>query len=153
MSNRNELVRRLLSGITDSELENLVKIREEANRPNSPPRRRRQQEPRRSVQELIKYFEDNPIPPCRPIPVPRIKKQQPVPAPRTKINKKRRAPKGFTQSFEISLKSNRASVIQLQNTRLAISRLIGTKLNYTKGFKFTEFLKFTFTKSKDYTNI
>ena len=89
MSNRNELVRRLLSGITDSKLENLVKIREEANRPNSPPRRRRQQEPRsrRSVQELIKYFEDNPIPPCRPILAPRIKKQKPVPAPRTKINK------------------------------------------------------------------
>ena len=104
MNNRNELVRRLLSGITDSELENLVKIREEANRPISPLRRRRQQEPRRSVQELIKYFEDNPIPPCRPLPAPRIKKQQPVPSPRTKINKKQRAPKGFTQSIDNIIK-------------------------------------------------
>ena len=102
---------------------------------------------------MIKYFEDNLIPPCRPIPAPRIKKQQPVPAPRTKINKKRRAPKGFTQSFEISLKSNRASLIQLKNTRLASSRSFGTILNYTKGFKFVEFLKFTFTKRKDDKNI
>ena len=36
MSNRNELVKRLLSGITNSELqllENLVRVREEATRP------------------------------------------------------------------------------------------------------------------------
>ena len=38
-SNRNELVRRLLSGITMSELQNLVNIREEA-RPIRAPRRR-----------------------------------------------------------------------------------------------------------------
>ena len=38
-SNRNELVRRLLSGITMSELQNLVNIREEA-RPIPAPRRR-----------------------------------------------------------------------------------------------------------------
>ena len=30
MSRRNELIRRLLSGLTDSELENLVRVREEA---------------------------------------------------------------------------------------------------------------------------
>ena len=36
MSNRNELVRRLLSGIKMSELQNLVNIREEANRPIPP---------------------------------------------------------------------------------------------------------------------
>ena len=38
MSNRYELVRRLLSGITMSELQNLVNIREEANRPIPAPR-------------------------------------------------------------------------------------------------------------------
>ena len=38
MSNRNELVRRLLSGITMSELQNLVNIREVANRPIPAPR-------------------------------------------------------------------------------------------------------------------
>ena len=36
MRNRNELVRRLLSGIKMSELQNLVNIREEANRPIPP---------------------------------------------------------------------------------------------------------------------
>ena len=30
-TNRNELIRRLLSGLTDSELENLVRVREEAH--------------------------------------------------------------------------------------------------------------------------
>ena len=64
MSNRNEPVRRLLSGITMSELQNLVNIREEANRPIPTPRRRTTiSTPRRNVQILIQYFEDNPIPP------------------------------------------------------------------------------------------
>ena len=154
MSNRNELVRRLLSGFTMSELQNLVNIREEANRPISPPRRRgRQQEPRRNVRQLIQCFEDNPIPPYRSIPAPRIKKQQPVPVPRTPINEKRRALNGYTKSFEISLKSDRDALVQLQNTRLAISRLFETILNNTKGFKFVETLKVTFTKRKDDANI
>ena len=39
MSNGNELVRRLLSEITRSELQNLVNVREEANRPIPAPRR------------------------------------------------------------------------------------------------------------------
>ena len=87
-SNRNELVRRLLSGITMSELQNLVNIREEA-RPIPAPRRRTPiPTPRRNVRQLIQYFEDNPFPSYRPIPAPRTKKQQPEPAPRTKINKK-----------------------------------------------------------------
>ena len=102
-SNRNELVRRLLSGITMSELQNLVNIREEARpipaprrrggggegRPLPAPRRRTPiPTPRRNVRQLIQYFEDNPFPSYRPIPAPRTKKQQPEPAPRTKINKK-----------------------------------------------------------------
>ena len=87
-SNRNELVRRLLSGITMSELQNLVNIREEA-RPIPAPRRRTPiPTPRRNERQLIQYFEDNPFPSYRPIPAPRTKKQQPEPAPRTKINKK-----------------------------------------------------------------
>lgn len=36
MSNRNELVRRLLSGITDNELQNLVNIRESQKSPVLP---------------------------------------------------------------------------------------------------------------------
>lgn len=72
MSNRNQLIRRLLSGLTNSELENLVRVREEAcpipaprrqreARPIPTQRRRQHQEPGRSVQELIRHFEANPI--------------------------------------------------------------------------------------------
>ena len=39
--------------------------------------------------------------------------------------------------------------MQLQNTRLAISRLFGTILNEIKGFKCVETLKVTFVKKKD----
>ena len=56
MSRRNELIRRLLFGLADSELENLVRVREEARHIPAP---RRQRE-------------------ARSIPAPR----RPVPAPR-----------------------------------------------------------------------
>ena len=151
MSRRNELIRRLLSGLTDSELENLVRVREEAHpisvrRPPIP-------KPRRNVQQLIRYFENNPIPPYRPIPAPRTKKQKPIAAPRTKISEKRRALKGFTKSYEIDLKTDRDALVQLQNTRLTISKLFNTILNNRKGFKFVETLKVTFVKRKDDDNI
>ena len=134
-TNRNELIRRLLSGITNDELQNLVRVREEARRPiptmregearrpiPTPRRRTPIPAPRKmGVKQLIRYFENNPIPPYRPIPAPRTKKQQPVAAPRTKIGKKRRDLKGFTKSYEIGLKSDRDALVQLQNTRLAIS--------------------------------
>ena len=77
MSRRNELIRRLLSGLTDSELENLVRVREEAC-PIPAPRRQREARPTptpmRNVQQLILHFEANPIPPYRPIRAPRMKK-------------------------------------------------------------------------------
>ena len=38
-TNRNELIRRLLSGITKDELENLLRVREEARRPIPAPRK------------------------------------------------------------------------------------------------------------------
>ena len=38
-TNRNELIRILLSGVTDDELENLVRVREEARRPIPAPRK------------------------------------------------------------------------------------------------------------------
>ena len=151
MSRRNELIRRLLSGLTDSKLENLVRVREEAH-PISV-RRTPIPKPRRNVQQLIRYFENNPIPPYRPIPAPRTKKQQPIAAPRTKISEKRRALKGFTKSYEIDLKTDRDALLQLQNTRLTISKLFNTILNNTKGFKFVETLKVTFVKRKDDDNL
>ena len=82
-----------------------------------------------------------------------MKKQQPVPAPRTRIGEKRRALKGFTKSYEIGLKSDRDALVQLQNTRLAHSRLFNVILNEIKGFKFVETLKATFVKRKDEHNI
>lgn len=56
---------------------------------------------------MVQEYENNIIPPPpefrdKPVPAPRTKKQKPVPAPRTKIVEKRKALKGFTQSFEIS---------------------------------------------------
>ena len=84
--------------------------------------------PRRNVRQLIQYFEANPIPPYRPIPAPRIKKQRLVPTPRTGINEKRKALKGFTQSFEISLKSNRDALVQLQNLVLYYKEQKGSNL-------------------------
>ena len=119
MSNCNELVRRLLSGIPRSELQNLVNVREEANRPIPAPGRWREggeearpipaprrripiPTPRTIVRQLLQYFGDNPIPPYRPFPAPRTKKRQPVPVHTAKINQKRRALKSFTDSSEIS---------------------------------------------------
>ena len=51
------------------------------------------------------------------------------------------------------MKSDRDALVQLQNTRLAISRLFNTNINETKGFKFVETLKVTFVKRKDEHNI
>ena len=67
-TNRNELIRRLLSGVTDDELENLVRVRKEARRPIPAPRKM-------EVKQLIRYFENNNLyKPPRPIPAPRKKK-------------------------------------------------------------------------------
>ena len=51
------------------------------------------------------------------------------------------------------MKTDRDVLVQLQNTRLAISTLFNTILNKTKGFKFVETLKVTFVKRKDDDNI
>lgn len=96
-TNRNEIIRRLLSAITNDELQNFVQVREEARRhipkirggearrPTPTPRRRTPiPAPRKMrVKQLIRYFENNAIPSHRPISAPRTKKQQPVPAPQT----------------------------------------------------------------------
>ena len=67
-TNRNELIRRLLSGVMDDELANLVRVREEVRRPIPAPRKM-------AVKQLIRYFENNNLyKPPRPIPAPRTKK-------------------------------------------------------------------------------
>ena len=103
-TNGNEVIRRLLSGVTEDELEHLVRVREEARRPIPAPRKM-------WVKQLICYFENNNLSkPPRPIPAPRTKKQQPqpqpqpIPAPRTKITEKRKALRGYTKSYEIAIK-------------------------------------------------
>ena len=62
-TSRNELLRRLLSGLTDSELETLVQIREQKRPPIPTPRKRiPTPAPRKmGVKQLIRYFENNPI--------------------------------------------------------------------------------------------
>lgn len=66
MSNRNELIRRLLSGITNSasELQNLIKVREEAGRPIPAMRGREARRPIPTPRRRI------------PIPTPRRSAQQ-----------------------------------------------------------------------------
>ena len=76
-----------------------------------------------------------------------------MPAPRTRIGEKRMVLKGFTKSYEIGLKSDTDALVQLQNTRLAHSRLFNITLNEIKGFKFVETLKVRFVKRKDEHNI
>ena len=140
-TNRNELIRRLLSGVTDDELENLVRVREEARRPIPAPRKM-------GVKQLIRYFENNNL--YKP---PRPKKQeprpQPIPAPRTKIMEKSKALKRYTKSYEIAIKNDKDILEQLQNTRLAISRFFEKILNQNKGFKFVETIVVNFEKLKN----
>ena len=94
-TNRNELIRRLLSGITNDELQNLVRVREDARRPIPTPRKRiPTPAPRKmGVKQLIRYFEnDNLYKPPRPIAAPRTKKQQTEAAPRTKRGRSKVSP-------------------------------------------------------------
>ena len=83
----------------------------------------------------------------KPIPAPRTVK--PVPAPRTKIEQIDKALKGYTKSYEISIKNNKDPLVQLQNTRKAIAYHIISTLKSMKGLKFVETLKVTFTKMSD----
>ena len=78
-TNGNELMSRLLPGITTSELQNLVRMRGEARRP-IPSVQMRGGEARRPIPTPRRMIQN------RPIRAPRIKKQQSVAAPRTVID-------------------------------------------------------------------
>jgi len=69
-----------------------------------------------------------------------------VPAPRTKIVQTYKALKGYTKSYEISIKNNKDPLAQMQNTRKAIEHRVITLLNEMKGLKYVETLKVTFSK-------
>ena len=76
--------------------------------------------PRKSVKQMVYDYENNIIlPPLefrdKPIPLPRTKK--PVPLPRTKIEQTDKALKGYTKSYEISIKNNRPISAAKQHTK------------------------------------
>ena len=102
--------------------------------------------PRNSVKQMAQEYEENIIQPplefrddYKPIPLPRTKK--PVPLPRTKMGQVDRALKGFTKSYEISIKNNKDPLMQLQNTRKAVGYHIISVLTSMKGLKFLKLSK------------
>ena len=112
--------------------------------------------PRKSVKQMAKEYEENIIlPPIefrddyKPVPAPRTKKllDKPVPTPRTKIEQTDKALKGYTKSYEISIKNNKDPLAQMQNTRKAIEHRVIALLNEMKGLKYVETLKVTFEKN------
>ena len=105
--------------------------------------------PRKNVKQMVQDYEDNIIQPPlefrdKPVPLPRTKK--PVPLPRTKIEQVKKALKGYTKSFEISIINNKDPLTQLQNTRKAVEYHIMKILTSMKGLKFIETLEVTFKK-------
>ena len=99
---------------------------------------------------MIQEYEENIIEPpfkfsdyYKPIPAPRTKKIDinPIPIQRTIIQEKNKALKGYTKSYEISIKNNKDPLIQLKNTRKAVENYIQQILNEMKGLKFVETLK------------
>ena len=115
--------------------------------------------PRKSVKQMAKEYEENIILPppefrdnYKPVPAPRTKQhtvKKPVPTPRTKIEQTDKALKGYTKSYEISIKNNKDPLAQMQNTRNAIEHRVITLLNEMKGLKYVETLKVTFSKMSD----
>ena len=115
--------------------------------------------PRKSVEQMAKEYEENIILPppefrdnYKPVPAPRTKQnavKKPVPTPRTKIEQTDKALKGYTKSYEISIKNNKDPLPQMQNTRKAIEHRVITLLNEMKGLKYVETLKVTFSKMSD----
>ena len=115
--------------------------------------------PRKSVKQMAKEYEESIIlPPIefmddyKPVPAPRTKQhavKKPVPAQRTKIEQTDKALKGYTKSYEISIKNNKDPLAQMQNTRKAIEHRVITLLNEMKGLKYVETLKVTFSKMSD----
>ena len=95
--------------------------------------------PRRNVRQMIQDY--------KPIPKPRtIKPVKPTPAPRTQINQVDKALKGYTMSYDISIRNTKDPLLQLQNTRKAVEYHIIKTLVSMKGIKFIETLKMLFSK-------
>lgn len=78
-----------------------------------------------------------------------LKKVEPIPLERTQITHTKKVFKVLTKSYEISLKSDKDPLVQLQGKRLAIGKFFGDILKKTKGFNFVETMKVVFIKRKD----
>jgi len=111
--------------------------------------------PRKSVKDMVKEYEEIIIPPpiqfqdgYKPTPKPRTIKpiERPIPYPRTKIHQLNKALKGYTKSYEISIKNDKDPLVQLQNTRKGIETYIKDISTSMKGIKYIETLKITFEK-------
>ena len=70
----------------------------------------------------------------------------PVPLPRTKVELLNKALKGFTKSYEITIKNDKDPLAQLQNTRGVLAYHIKKMIKSMKGLKYVETLKITFEK-------
>ena len=70
----------------------------------------------------------------------------PVPLPRTNVELLNKALKGFTKSYEITIKNNKNPLAQLQNTRGVLAYHIKKMIKSMKGLKYVETLKITFEK-------
>ena len=159
-----------LEKLSKSELIKL--IMKQNTKPVATPRTKTRPIPaaRKSVQQMVRDYEENIIPPplefrdgYKPVPVPRTKRpvaaprtkipvaaprmiKKPVPAPRTIIQETNKALKGFTKSYEINIKNNKDPLMQLQNTRKVVAIHIEKILKSMKGLKFVETLRVTFEK-------
>ena len=132
--------KRDLKKLSKSELIKLL-LKQEKKKPkiivvddtkHSPKPRRPTPTPRKSksVKDLVDFFERKLLPPPpkewldeidkKTIPLPRTKK--PVPLQRTKIEQTEKALKGYTKSYEINIKNNNDPLVQLQNTRTALTQ-------------------------------
>ena len=139
-----------LEKLSKSELIKLL-LKQQNDKPVAAPRtvkkRRPIPTPRKSVNQMVKDYEKNIITPRsrKPIPAPRTKKQ-PIPTPRTRISQTAKALKNYTKSFEISVKDEKDPLVQLNNTRKAVTNHIENILILMKGLKFAETLVVTFEK-------
>ena len=85
--------------------------------------------PRKSVKQMAKEYEENIILPPMQFrddykPVPTLRTKKPVPTPRTIIKQTDKALKGYTKSFEISIRNNKDPLAQMQNTRKVIEHSV-----------------------------
>ena len=128
--NRNHLIKRLLSGITNDQLEKLVQIQEEAKRLIPTPRIKKQRPvsipiTKSTVKRMVDYFNQNAIPL----------------APQANLTEVRRAMKSYARAFKIDIVNDRDLLAQLKETRQQIGRFLKRLKVEMGGFKYSEALE------------